>query len=199
MILAILLGIAAAGILGWLLVSTSSAAAPAMVPEPEPTGISPAELPLSPPPITPAGHEGTSTMSNFAQSVEALIRGIASAEGFYDPVHGALGDCSNLPCRSKNPCDLTESFGYANTGPANAEGVLSFTTLEDGWNAARHKARLILGGQDPNWPAGWTLEQMGHRYTGQPFGSKELDDWISVVAGALNVSSSTTLREVRNA
>lgn len=110
-------------------------------------------------------------------SVDALARAIAYAEG--------------SPSSWNNPGDLTKSFGYANEGPQNADGVLKFSTLDDGWKALYAQIFDILSGNS-HFTLSETLEEFGLRYSGNP-------NWAGNVAKELGVSTDATLGEVLNA
>jgi len=120
------------------------------------------------------GHRPTQTISSGNASVDALARAISIAEG------------SNSSWN--NPGSLTKSFGFPNQGPQNADGVLRFDTLNDGWQALYAQIQSILEGRS-HFTLSETLEEFGLRWSGNP-------NWSVNVARELGVTTDTTLGEV---
>ncbi len=120
------------------------------------------------------GHRPQQTISSGNASVDALAKAISIAEG------------SNPSWN--NPGSLTKSFGFSNQGPQNADGVLKFSTLNDGWQALYVQIQDILEGHS-HFTLSETLDEFGLRWSGNP-------NWSVNVARELGVSTNTTLGEV---
>lgn len=108
-------------------------------------------------------------------AIDALAVAISSAEG--------------APKAWNNPGDLTRSFGYANKGPQNADGVLAFNTIEDGWGALYAELLLIQRGASIH-SLSQTLADFGLSW------SKGDPNWSVHVANKLGVTPDTPLGDV---
>ncbi len=130
---------------------------------------------------------GTLMGSNAPQAgtagIDALMSAIATAEGSLE----AHPDWNN-------PGDLTRSFGFANSGPQNSDGVLAFATLDDGWGALRAQLQLIADGGSQVYSASDSILEMGFKWAGQSQGSA----WAANVAAALGVDPSTPIGDFLN-
>lgn len=130
---------------------------------------------------------GTLTASNVPQGstgIDALMQAIATAEGSLE-AHPEWN----------NPGDLTRSFGFANSGPQNADGVLAFDTLDDGWGALRAQLQYIADGNSKDYTGTESILEMGYTWAGQSQGSA----WASNVAEVLGVDPSTSIGDFLNA
>jgi len=128
---------------------------------------------------------GILTGSNAPQQgatsgIDALMLAIAQAEG--------------SPPAWNNPGDLTASFGFANSGPQNADGVLAFSTIEGGWGALRAQLNLAAAGLSRVYNASMSILEMGMKYAGVSQGST----WAANVAAALGVDPSTPIGSFLN-
>jgi len=120
----------------------------------------------------------------WPQSVVKLAKAIAQAEGFGPP--------KAIPTLGNNPGDLTGSDAgtFATLGVMNAEGVVRFTNLADGWTALYIKCNRMLSGKSLIYPLTLTLAQVGMKYSG---GNPA---WSRNVAAALGVPETTTLAQL---
>jgi hypothetical protein len=115
--------------------------------------------------------------TNWPVPVQQLAKAIAVAEG------------SNPDwC---NPGDMTYAHGHPTKGTVNADGVLWFCTVEDGWDALYHEVSLMLNGRSHVYSLTDTLQQVGLKYSnGDP-------SWSKNVAEFLGVPESTTLQQLQ--
>jgi hypothetical protein len=89
-----------------------------------------------------------------------------------------------------NPGDLTISLGFPNDGPQNADGVLKFVNVADGWYVLYHQCWVMLTGKSHEYALTDTIEQVGMKYSdGDP-------NWAMNVANYLGVPTSTTLAQL---
>lgn len=123
----------------------------------------------------------TDPTTGVATGIDALMLAIARAEG--------------SPPAWNNPGDLTASFGFSNSGPQNADGVLGFATVEDGWGALRAQLNLAKAGLSRVYSASMSILDMGMKYAGVSQGST----WAANVAAALGVDTSTPIGSFLNA
>jgi len=125
----------------------------------------------------------------FSPAVLQLAKAISVAEGF-----GVEG---SIPTRANNPGDLTgaDGGGFVTRGTANAEGVLIFLKLEDGWQALHVKVERMLAGKSAIYHLTDTLEDLARKYTG----GDNPDAWAKNVATYLGVETSTTLQQIKDA
>jgi hypothetical protein len=131
--------------------------------------------------------------TNFSAKVVQLAQAIAKAEGF--------GVAGAVPTRGNNPGDLTKSFGYATAGTLNAEGVLAFVDLSDGWNALYAVVAYWLSGSDSLYPLSLTIEQVAGNYVDGPNAagfSAGAENWSNIVANQLGLSVTNTLQDFLN-
>lgn len=115
--------------------------------------------------------------------IDALMQAIATAEGSLE-AHPTWN----------NPGDLTKSFGFANSGPQNSDGVLAFNSLEDGWGALRKQLELIASGGSGVYSTGDSILDMGYKWAGSSQGTA----WASNVAAALGVDPSSSIGDFLN-
>jgi hypothetical protein len=102
----------------------------------------------------------------------------------------AIAKAEGSPPEWNNPGDLTYADGYPNRGPQNADGVLAFVNLSDGWNALYHQVELMLTGKSHVYAPTDTLEEVGRKYSnGDP-------NWAINVAEELGVPVTTTLQQL---
>lgn len=89
-----------------------------------------------------------------------------------------------------NPGDMTISLGFPNFGPQNADGVLKFENVADGWHVLYHQCWLMLTGKSEVYHLTDTLAQVGLKYSnGDPA-------WGQNVADYLGVPETTTLAQI---
>ena len=89
-----------------------------------------------------------------------------------------------------NPGDMTYAHGAPTKGAVNADGVLWFYNVEDGWQALYHEVSLMLNGRSHVYKLTDTLQQVGLKYSnGDP-------NWAVNVAKYLGVPETTTLQEL---
>lgn len=116
------------------------------------------------------------TPTNWPDPVVRLAKAIAMAEG------------SNPAwC---NPGDMTYAHGHPTKGTVNADGVLWFCNVDDGWDALYHEVSLMLNGRSHVYNLTNTLQQVGLKY------SNGNSDWAKNVAAYLGVDESTTLAQL---
>jgi len=116
------------------------------------------------------------TPPNWPDSVIRLAKAISVAEG------------SNPAwC---NPGDMTYAHGFPTKGTVNADGVLWFCQVDDGWQALYHEVSLMLTGRSHVYSLTNTLQQVGVKY------SNGDANWAVNVANYLGVPESTTLQEL---
>jgi hypothetical protein len=125
------------------------------------------------------GGMGGASGSSGNQYVDALAQAIASAE--------------NSNTAWNNPGDLTQSFGFATNGTVNSAGVLQFATSAGGWNALYAQIQAILDGTS-RYSLDTSISDFASGYTG----GDNAAGWAATVAGALGVSTDTTLGQVLN-
>lgn len=129
---------------------------------------------------------GVSMGSNAPQGssgIDGLMQAIATAEGSLEAHPGW-----------NNPGDLTKSFGFANSGPQNADGVLAFDSIKDGWGALRAQLDLIASGGSHVYSTGDSILEMGHKWAGVSQGTA----WASNVAAVLGVDPATPIGDFLN-
>ena len=115
---------------------------------------------------------------NWPPAVLQLAKAIAVAEG------------SNPAwC---NPGDMTYAHGHPTKGTVNADGVLWFCTVEDGWDALYHEVSLMLAGRSHVYSLTDTLITVGFKYSN---GDRA---WAKNVSEYLGVHEDTTLQELAN-
>ena len=118
---------------------------------------------------------------NWSDQTRKLAYAISKAEGFGTP--GAI------PTTANNPGDLTFAGGFPTQGFANAERVLKFVNLADGWQALYHQCDLMLSGKSHVYQLTDTLAGVAMKYANDP-------NWGVNVAAALGVPVTTTLAEL---
>ena len=113
-----------------------------------------------------------------------LAQAIAREEGF--------GPVQNLPTRANNPGDLTgaDAGSFPTLGIMNAEGVIHFARVEDGWTRLYVKTTRMLYGPWETYQPTDTLLQAGIKYSGGNL------NWGPNVANFLGVSPGITLKEL---
>jgi len=129
---------------------------------------------------------GTVSGSNAPQGsngIDGLMQAIATAEGSLE-AHPEWN----------NPGDLTRSFGFPNSGPQNADGVLAFDSIDDGWGALRAQLDDIASGGSHVYSTSDTILSMGHKWAGISQGTA----WASNVAAVLGVDPSTPIGDFLN-
>lgn len=123
-------------------------------------------------------------MTDWPPLVIKFAQAVSKAEGFGIP--GAI------PTVANNPCDLTagDAGSFETDGTANAEGVVKFVRLEDGWSAAYIKFNRIFAGKSAVYPLSLTLAEMGLKYSGGD------PNWSKNVASELGVLETTSLQVI---
>lgn len=89
-----------------------------------------------------------------------------------------------------NPGDMTYAHGHPTKGTVNADGVLWFESIDDGWDALYHEVSLMLNGRSHVYKLTDTLIEVGFKYSN---GDR---DWALNVANYLGVAENTTLQEL---
>ena len=107
--------------------------------------------------------------------VDALMRGIAKAEGFY--VTGSLAQ------RANNPGNLK----LGDRGFGAIDGKTKFATLADGWRALANQIELIASGKSAFYRPDMTFAQIARIYTG---GDKP-DAWAAIVTQEIGATPDT--------
>jgi hypothetical protein len=127
---------------------------------------------------------GNAPQPGATTGVDGLMNAIAAAEGSLE----AHPDWNN-------PGDLTDSFGFSSLGPQNADGVLAFQTLADGWGALRAQIELIARGASHVYTEQMSLLEMGLHWATASGG----EAWANNVAAYLGVDpEGTTIGQVLN-
>lgn len=116
----------------------------------------------------------------YSPNVTRFANAIARAEGY--------GIAGAIPTRLNNPGNLKAS-SVPSIG-ADANGHLHFATIEDGWRALYRQIQLIIDGKSRVYTLDMTIADMARKYAGWS------DNWMRNVATALNVSTTTKLRDV---
>jgi hypothetical protein len=132
-----------------------------------------------------------STSSTFNLGLTSKIRkfadAIARAEGFY--VAGSI------PARSNNPGDLkspTWTYPGELEGQSLGEGIATFRSSNDGWNALYNQLALIVNGESSVYSLDDTIASMGSKWAGAGEGST----WAANVAAYVGAPASSKLYEV---
>ncbi len=120
----------------------------------------------------------------WPDEVLKFAKAISVAEGFGQP--------EAIPTLGNNPGDLTggDTGSFQTMGVMNAEGVVRFTNIDDGWTALYMKVNRMLSGKSLVYPLTLTLEQVGLKYSGGD------PNWSKNVAEYLGVPEKTTLAEI---
>jgi hypothetical protein len=127
---------------------------------------------------------GNAPQPGATTGVDGLMNAIAAAEGSLE-AHPEWN----------NPGDLTDSFGFANSGPQNADGVLAFATIDDGWGALRAQINLIARGTSRVYTTSMSLLEMGLHWATASGG----EAWANNVAAYLGADpEGTTIGQVLN-
>jgi len=126
---------------------------------------------------------GGSGVQVTKEKVDQLAQAIATAEGFFNP------DPNVIPRRAHNPGNLTKSFGFTTLGTANSEGVLIFSSDDDGWSALKGQATGMLTGGSHVYSPTMTLAQIARIYTG----GDQSGFWATNAARVLGISPDQTL------
>lgn len=114
-------------------------------------------------------------MKPTGSKLNALMRGIAKAEGFF--VTGSVAQ------RANNPGNLKAG----NRGLGTIGGKTIFPSVVDGWRALAHQIDLIASGKSAFYRPDMTFAQIAHIYTG---GDKP-DAWAAIVTQEIGVTPDT--------
>jgi hypothetical protein len=113
------------------------------------------------------------TQSGFPQYVLDFSAAIEFAEGFNVP--------GSKPQRQNNPGDIS-----------GVGGILSFPTLQDGFNALYNQVLMMFNNTSTHYNSGMSIAQIGSIYAGGD------PNWGINVASYLGVDPTTTLDQLRS-
>jgi len=103
----------------------------------------------------------------------------AQAEGYPRP--------GTLPWKQKNPGDLTAA---PNSTPT-PDGKVQFVLHSTGWAMLERQWRLMLAGNDPEYPAAQTWADLSARYSGQPYPNP----WGQFITSELGVNPQSAVAD----
>lgn len=117
----------------------------------------------------------SASLGNAVDKVSRMATGIAQAEGYFVP--------GSLPFRSNNPGAL-RLYGETDT-------ITVFPSASAGWDALYKQVERILTGLSPYYSLDMNIYQVAQVYTG----GDNPEAWAVVVAGAMGITPTTTIRE----
>lgn len=117
--------------------------------------------------------------------VKRIAEAIAVAEGFAFPGAPQTSP-NNIPNSRNNPGNITDP-----SKAGTPEWIRTYPTKEAGWEALYRQVEGMLKGSSL-YPAGWTIEQIARRYTGEA----AYMNWARIVAQRLGVPTDAVFSEL---
>jgi hypothetical protein len=126
----------------------------------------------------------------FSDKVEAMLKAIASAEGYYV--------ANSVPQRANNPCDLkVGNIGYGTIKKGvldlqSKDGITVFPDANSGWARGRHQVVLMLSGKSHVYSLADSFIDVANKY------AEGATEWGINVANVLGISPSASLNDFVN-